>query len=207
MCDHIDYFFTSVSPFTWLGHQALLDIAGRHGKRVAYRPFNMMEVWEVSGAVPPARRSPTRQRYRLVELQRTARMRGLKLKPIPKTFPTDPAQADHCIVAITENGGDPGDFLFCVGEALWRDERQVADKEVLGELLRHCGHDPDRILALAAQDRIAEIRADNTRAAIAADVIGAPAYVYSGEVFWGQDRLDDLDEMIGSGRGAFSPQV
>lgn len=205
MPDSIDYYFTSVSPFTWLGHRTLVGIAERCGKAVRYRPFDLMGVWEVSDALPPARRSPTRQRYRLVELQRVAEMRGEKIITQPSNFPTNPALADHCIIAIQEAGDDPGEFLYRVGQAVWSHDRQVADEEVVGELLEKCRHDSQAILDAAGQPQAAQIRAANTRAAIEADAIGAPCYVYRDEAFWGQDRLEHLEAMITSGRVAFKP--
>jgi 2-hydroxychromene-2-carboxylate isomerase len=204
MTDAIEYFFTSISPFTWLGQKRLVEIAARHGKQIHYRPFNMMQVWEVSDAVPPAKRSPTRQRYRLVELQRVAHMRGHNINLHPANFPVDPTLADHCIIAIGEQGGDCGPFLFSIGEAIWSHDRNIADRKVLVELLEANGHDSAIILDRAQKDEAAQIRVKNTEAAIAADAIGAPTYVYAGETFWGQDRLEYLDEMIASGRAAFA---
>lgn len=206
MTDRIDYYFTSVSPFTWMGHQTLVQIAGRHDVPIRYKPFSMPDVWAVSEAVPPAKRSATRQRYRLVELQRVARFRKLDIRTKPEHFPTDPTLADHCVIVIQEAGGDPGPFLFRAGEAVWIKDRQIADASVLREILRESGQDAEAVLQKAESTEIAAIRKANTQDAIEADAIGAPAYVYKGEVFWGQDRLEYLDEMITSGRVAFKPE-
>ena len=203
LAESIDYYFTSISPFAWLGQKTLVDIANRNGKKINYRPVNMAGVWEVSGSVPLNQRSETRRRYRLIELQRIAEQRGLVLNTQPGNFPTDPELADRCIIAIGEIGGDPGEFYFKAGEALWRDERQIVDADTLGELLQATGFDPELVLKNANDKKSAEIRENNTRDAVAADVIGAPAYVYRGEVFWGQDRLELLEAMIVSGRQPF----
>lgn len=203
MSGSIDYFFTLISPYAWFGHTQLVDLAARHGKQVVFRPVDLMGVWEVSGAVPPAQRSPIRQRYRFLELQRFAEFRGLDLKLKPKHFPTNPLLADCCVIAIEEAGGEPAGFAFGVGEAVWSLDRQIADEAVLAELLEKHGHDASAILARAGTDEIVAMRKANTQAAIEADAIGSPTYVYNGEVFWGQDRLDLLDRMIMSGREAY----
>lgn len=204
MAENIDYYFTLVSPFAWMGHQQLLQIAGKHGVAINFKPVNLAGVWEVSGGVPPAQRTPTRQRYRLIELQRIAEQRGLHLNVMPQHFPTNPLLADCCVIAITEAGSDPADFAFSVGEAVWSRQLQVADEAVIAELLEKCGHDPAAIIARAGTEEIIAKREANTKAAIDADAIGSPAYVYKDEVFWGQDRLDLLDRMIASGRDAYS---
>lgn len=204
MSDTIEYFFTTVSPFAYLGHKTLADIAARNGKSVTFRPFNLGGVWSVSGAVPLGERPPTRQRYRLLELQRIAEMRGEELKLHPEHFPTNPELADRCVIAIADSGGDPAEFAYAVGRAVWAQDRQIANEAVLGELLEATGQNAAKVLETAASDAVAGIRQANTDAAVAADAIGAPSYVYRGEVFWGQDRLELLDRMIASGRDAFT---
>jgi len=204
MASHIDYYFTCMSPFAFLGHDALVRVAEKHGKEIRFKPFDLFKVWEISGAVPPAKRPPVRQRYRLLELQRIAEMRGIALNLKPAFFPTDPSLADHCVIAIANGGGNPAAFARSVGEALWVRDLQIADDGVIGDLLNGAGHDSAAILAAAADPAIAATRQQNSDDGIKADAVGAPAYVYDGEVFWGQDRVDYLDHMIASGRKAFS---
>jgi 2-hydroxychromene-2-carboxylate isomerase len=204
MATEIDYYYTSTSPFTWFGHKAFCSVAKKHDKTIRYKPVNLMEVWKTSGAVPPPQRPPMRQRYRLLELQRIAHFRGLSVIPQPDSFPANPERADLCCIVLAERGDDPGDFLFSVGEALWSQDRQIADESILAELLTKAGFDGDAVVATSKEAEYAEIRNSNSQDAIALDVIGAPSYVYEGEVFWGQDRVDYLDNMISSGRAAFS---
>lgn len=203
MTTSIDYYFTCVSPFTFLGHDALMEVAARHGCKVNFKPFNMYDVWEVSGSVMPMKRTPTRQRYRLVELQRVAELRGLDIVLKPTHFPTDPTLGDHCTIAIIESGGDPAAFVRSIGEALWIKDQLVSDETVIGDLIEVAGFDRAAIMEKAASQKVLDIRAANTREAIDNDAIGAPAYVYKDEVFWGQDRIDYLDRMIATGREAF----
>lgn len=207
MSNSIDYYFTSISPFAYLGHKKLMDIAVTHGKTVNFKPFNIFGVWEVSGAAPPAERPPVRQRYRKIEIQRAAVMRDVCMNPSPEFFPTNPAPADLCISALAHSGADAAKFSQEVGRAVWERNQQVADEAVLVSILNECEHDGEAIFALSKSDQIAAIRESNTQEAIAADAIGAPAYVYNGEVFWGQDRLEYLEQMIASGRRAFSSNV
>ena len=202
MSASIDYYFTAASPFAYLGHDFLMEIAAKHGKEVNFKPFNIMAVWEKSGSVPPGQRSLTRQRYRLVEIERVALMRNIKAMAAPTNFPTDPTLADHCICALDLEGINPAPFTRAVGQALWEQDKQIADEATLKALLETCGHDAEQILTIAHSDQATERRAQNTSDAIEQDAIGAPAYVYAGEVFWGQDRLEYLDQMIGSGRDA-----
>lgn len=204
MSHSIDYFFTSISPFAYLGHDALLDIARKHGCKVNFRPFNLAGVWASSGAVPLPQRPAVRQRYRLIELQRFAEYRGIDLNLAPAHFPVDPTLADHCAIAISQSGTRPADFVRSVCEAVWTRDMNIADRDVLANLIKAAGFDDEAILENAGSEGVAAIREENTKAAVAHDAIGAPSYVYKGEVFWGQDRLDYLDRMIASGRDAYT---
>lgn len=200
----IDYYFTSISPFTYLGHKAIGEVAARHGATLVFKPINLGGVWAESGAVPLPKRSPMRQRYRLIELQRSAELRRLPINPRPAHFPADPTLADHTAIAIVEAGGDPADYLALVFAALWAQDKDIADAAVLAEALTATGHDADAVLAAAGTDATAAIRARNTDEAVAADAVGAPAYVLDGEPFWGQDRIEYLERMLATGRAAFT---
>jgi len=204
MSSQIDYYTTSASPFAYMGHKAIIAVAEKHGVKINLKPMNLLGVWEISGATMPADRPPVRQRYRLLELPRIADYRGLKIIPQPSNFPTNPALADHCLCVLIAEGKDATNLAFKIGEALWTHDRQIADEAVLAELLESEGHDAKSVLSRANEDDIAELRAKHTQEAIDADVVGAPGYVFGGEVFWGQDRIEHLDAMIASGRSAYT---
>ena len=207
MSSTIDYYFTSVSPFAYIGHKALMNIADKHGVSVNFKPFNLMGVWENSGAVMPGERPLVRQRYRILDLQRAAEIRELNVNPKPVHFPTNPTNADLCVCAAVISGNDAASLAHEFGRAVWERNLQIADEEVLGSIITELGMDGDKILTLSKSDEATQMRAENTESAVAADAVGAPAYVYKGEVFWGQDRIEYLDQMITSGREAFLAEI
>ncbi|MBL4893019.1 MAG: DsbA family protein [Rhizobiaceae bacterium] len=206
MSDHIDYYLTVVSPFAYIGHKAFFDMAAKHGKSVNIKVFNVADVFGNSGALPLPKRPPVRQRYRLLELQRSSELRAVELNTKPAHFPVDATRAELCACALVNQGKDIEPFLLAISETVWIKDLNIADEAVLSEVLEACGHDAASTLAASHEASSAELRAANSEAAIAADAVGAPAYVYDGEVFWGQDRIDYLDRMIASGRAAFKPE-
>ena len=200
----IDYFFTLVSPFAYLGHRALLDVAKEHGAEVNFRPVALMGVWEHSGAVPLPQRPQSRQDYRLIELQRWREKRGVPLNLHPKHFPTNPTLADRSVIALVEAGADPADYAGAVLRACWAEDKDVAEADVLAGLLEQAGHDAGAILAAAQSDAVAAIQKANTEAAVALGVVGAPGYVLNGEPFWGQDRIELLADALAASRSPYS---
>jgi 2-hydroxychromene-2-carboxylate isomerase len=201
----IDYYLTILSPWTYLGHSPLHDIAQKRGAAIRYKPMPIGTVFEATGSLPLAKRPPARQRYRWMELQRWRDRRGLPLTLKPAHFPLDAARANKAVIAVIENGRDPAKLIARMLKGVWADELNLAEDAVIARLLADEGFDAASTLTAAGSDAIAAIYEQNGADAIAADVFGAPGYVLDGEVFWGQDRLELLDDALASGRVAYHP--
>jgi len=204
MTSTIEYFFTAISPWSYLGHDLFVQTAAKHGARVVYKPTNLNAVFPATGGLPLAKRAPARQKYRLVELKRWKDKRGLPLNLQPAHFPTDPSLADRCVAAIAEAGGDPDDFLARAYRAVWAFDRDIADEHVIEALLSDSNQDARAVIDAARSDAIGAIYEANTREAIDKSVFGAPTYVLGGEPFWGQDRIDLLADALESGRAPYT---
>lgn len=204
MTKAIDYYFICSSPYAYLGHKAFRDLAARHGATIRYRPIDIGGVWANSGSVPLRERPPLRQRYRRIELQRFAEWRDLPLNLNPKYFPVDSALADKIAIALVEKGKDPAAFVWRAHCGVWANEEDIADAVQLAIYLEAEGHDAQPLIEFAQGARAEEIRQENTREAAEGDAVGAPVYVYRGEPFWGQDRLDLLERMLQTKREPFA---
>ncbi|MBF9024683.1 2-hydroxychromene-2-carboxylate isomerase [Rhodobacterales bacterium HKCCD6035] len=189
---HIDYYFSTISPYTYLAGKRLEEIAAAHGATIRYRPLDIIALFARTGGTPPAERHPARQAYRLQELQRQSKKTGLALTLKPAFFPTNSAPSSYAIIAAqNEGGGDLAELVHGVTRAVWREEKNIAEDDVILAALTAAGFDPslaDRGLLSGAEEYAA-----NLEAAVEAGVFGAPFYVVDGVMhFWGQDRLDDL---------------
>ena len=189
---HIDYYFSTISPYTYLAGKRLEEIAAAHGATIRYRPLDIIALFARTGGTPPAERHPARQAYRLQELQRQSKKTGLALTLKPAFFPTNSAPSSYAIIAAqNEGGGDLAELVHGVTRAVWREEKNIAEDDVIRAALTAVGFDPslaDRGLLSGAEEYAA-----NLEAAVEAGVFGAPFYVVDGVThFWGQDRLDDL---------------
>ena len=115
----IDYYFTLVSPYAYLGHRLLVALAARQGALLRYRPVRLGKVFENSGGLPLAQRPRARQAYRFLELQRWREKRGLSFNLKPKFWPFDVTLADRFVIAVTAVRKDPDPFLRRAFAGIW----------------------------------------------------------------------------------------
>ncbi len=193
---HIDYFFATISPFTYLTGSRPAEIAAAHGATITYKPLDIMGLFARTGGTPPKDRHPNRQVYRLQDMRRRANVAGLPLNPKPAFWPTNPAPSSYAIIAAQNaGGGDLGALVHCFGAACWADERNIADDDVIRDCLTAAGFDPK--LADSGLLTGADTYASNLEEAVLRGAFGAPFFITdTDERFWGQDRLDDLDKYL-----------
>ena len=203
MSAQIDYFYTHLSPWAYLGHQELLRIAEKHNATITFRPVNLAVLFPLTGGIPLGKRHPARQNYRFIELQRWAEKRGISINYKPAHFPVDIMLADTLGILLQEKGGPIATYSRKVFEAVWQKDLNVADEKVLIAILNELGLDADNLIEAAKSAEMLEAYTVNSRMAEAANAIGSPTYLLNSEPFWGQDRLDLLEDALKSGRGPY----
>ena len=193
----IDYFYSLLSPYTYLAGDRLEQIAGRHGAQINYRPVDFFRVLPETGGQPVPKRHPFRQEYRLQELTRLSERAGVAFNLHPAHWPVDGTAASNAVIAAGQAGADMGMISRAFLSAVWAEERDISDAATIAAILSEHGIDQGRL----DLDAAAAGYAANTDLAFESGVFGAPFYIVDGERFWGQDRLDYLDWHLG-GRGA-----
>jgi len=193
----IDYYLSPMSPWTYLGHARLADIARRHGATINVKPVDFGRIFPVSGGLPLPKRAPQRQAYRLVELKRWRDHLGVPLTIEPKYFPYDSNLASRLVIAAdTRGAGAAMRLAGAILKACWAEERNLGDEAELFKVVSEQGLEPRWLIAAAKSDE-GQVRYDElTQEAIDLKVFGAPTYVYNGELFWGQDRLEFLEKSL-----------
>ncbi len=188
----IDYFFTTISPFTYLAGNRLEEIASRHAATIRYVPINAPVLFPRTGGQVLAERHESRKTYRLQELRRWSRRLDMKLDLQPAFFPANPAPSCYAVITAAQvGGGDLAGLAQAFPRAVWAEGRNIADDEVVQEIVAGYGFDPKAINR--GMFAAAETYASNLEEAITRGVFGVPFYLVGDERFWGQDRLEDLD--------------
>jgi 2-hydroxychromene-2-carboxylate isomerase len=196
MTKFVDYYFTPMSPWTYFGHARFLDIARRHGAEIRYKPAQFQRIFAASGGLPVAQRPKQRQAYRMAELERWRKFLGMPINLKPKHVPVPTERADRLIVAAKQTGADPGALAEALMRACWIEERDISDEATLAEIAAACGFDGAALVARAAGPEAGAEYDAHTAEAIERQVFGAPTYLYRGEPFWGQDRLEFVERAL-----------
>lgn len=190
---HIDYYFATLSPYAYLAGDRLERLAEKHNATITYKPLDILALFARTGGTPPKDRHVSRQEWRAQEMPRQARKLGMPLNLKPAHWPTNAAPSSYAIIAAQNaDGGDLGLLCRLFLTAVWAEERDIAEDAVVRDCLERAGFDP----ALADSGLLtgAETYAQNLEDAVKANVFGSPFYVIdTGQSFWGQDRLDDID--------------
>lgn len=199
MTKTVDYFFTPISPWSYMGLERFLGIAKRHRAQVNFKPCNLGDVFAATGGLPLAKRPPARQAYRLQELERWRDYLGIPLTIKPKYFPANDSLAARMIIAAKREKLDCGRLAMAFHKVTWTEEKDIASPDVLKDAADGCGFDGAALLKAAESDVVKEEYAANTREAIERGVFGAPTYVYKDQIYWGQDRLDFVERALAKG--------
>lgn len=195
---HIDYYFATVSPYTYLAGTRLEAIAERYGASLTYKPVDLPALYARTGGTPLPERHPTRVEYRAQELQRWPQKLGMVFNLKPAHWPVNAAPSAYAIIAAqAAGGGDLGALVHGVTRACWAEEQDISQDAVIRDCLQASGFDPS--LADSGLLLGAETYARNLDDAVASGVFGVPFYVVdTGQKFWGQDRLEDLEAHLAS---------
>jgi 2-hydroxychromene-2-carboxylate isomerase len=194
--DVIIYYFWTMSDWAYFGGDRLEALSRRYGVPIDYRPVDLPKIYARTGGILLGQRSKQRQDYRIAELKRWRERLGIPLNIEPKYFPVDQDASSKLIVAAKRAGLPLGPLTQAIMRALWAEDRDIADEPTLRQIGAPLVPDIDALLtASKAPDVQAEYESYTERAP-ADGVFGSPFYLYGGDVYWGQDRLDFLAEAV-----------
>ncbi len=196
MTKTIDYYHFLISPWSYLAIGRFNEVAARHNAKVNYKPIAVMPTFEKMGGVPPAKRHPSRQRLRMDELKRWSKFLNVPMNFTPAFFPAGCSLASKMVLAAGNDNLNAGALSDAVLTAVWNKEKNVADEAVIVDIANTCDLDGQALLTAAKSDALNDQFLAVTDEAHNGDVFGSPTYVYNGEIFWGQDRLDFLDRAL-----------
>jgi 2-hydroxychromene-2-carboxylate isomerase len=171
-------------------YPAAARIEASAGIAVEWRPFLLGPIFAGQGWTDsPFNLYPAKGRYMWRDLERICARDGLGFRR-PSVFPRNGLLAARVALIAAEEGWC-GDFTRAVYRANFAEDRDIAQPEVIGGILAALRRPAAEILARAASPEIKQRLKAQNEAAMALGIFGAPSFIVDGELFWGNDRLDE----------------
>ena len=186
----IEFWFEFASTYSYLAASRIRESAQRARVAVTWQPFLLGPIFAEQGwNDSPFNLYPAKGRYMWRDLERLCRRDGLALTR-PSQFPRNGLHAARIACVGLAEDWLPA-FVERTYAANFARDADIGDPHVLAEILGGIGAAPEPILAAATSPANKQRLRDQTDRARALGIFGAPTFVARGEIFWGNDRLDD----------------
>jgi 2-hydroxychromene-2-carboxylate isomerase len=191
----VEFYFDLGSPATYLAYTQLPKICAQTDSNLIYIPMLLGGVFKATGNASPAM-IPAKGRYMFEDLDRYAKRYGVPLKFNPH-FPINTLMLMRAVTGIQLRQPERfRAFIDCLFNALWVEGRALDEPATVAAVLIEHGFDPQEVLALTNDESVKTALKDNTDTAVKRGVFGAPSMFVGSQLFFGQDRLDFVEEAL-----------
>ncbi len=186
----LEFWYEFASTYSYLSVMRIGKLAAEAGVPVRWCPFLLGPIFAERGwDTSPFTIYPERGRYMWRDVTRRAGSHGLPFRR-PGVFPRNGLLAARVALVGLEQGWCP-EFTRAAFHAAFAEDREIGEWEVLSEILRSIGRDPDHVHTQAHAPANKAALRGRTENARARGVFGAPSFFVGDELFWGDDRLED----------------
>ncbi len=192
------FYFDFGSPNAYLAHRVLPGIEARTGTAFRYVPVLLGGLFKLTGNQAPMlafANIPHKLAYERREMERFITRHALTAFRMNPHFPVNTLQLMRLAVAADAEGVLPG-YAEAMFHFMWEAPRKLDDPAVIAATLADAGLPADRLIALAQDDAIKAGLIANTQAAYDHGVFGSPSFLVGSELFFGKDRLPDVEAEI-----------
>lgn len=204
MAPTVEFHFDFGSPNAYLSHRVIPAIEGRTGARFTYVPVLLGGIFKLTNNQSPMQQFKgvkNKNEYQMLELQRFIRRHGLDKFRMNPHFPVNTVQIMRGAVAAELDGMLPG-YVEAVFQHMWETPKKMDDPAVIEAALTESGIDGRRILERIQDQAVKDKLLANTEATVARGTFGSPTFFVGAEIFFGKDRLRDVeDEIVAQQRG------
>ena len=195
MSKQVEFYFDFGSPYTYLAYHQLPKITAKRNATIVWRPMLLGGVFQSTGNRSPIE-IPAKGRYSLIDLQRWARHFGVPMTMNPH-FPINTLQLMRGAVAYQLRGEEEFQrYLAAIFGAMFERPRNLGQAEQVAAVLQEHGFDAAEFPALISDPTVKDRLKRNTEEAVTRGVFGAPTFFVGEQMFWGQDRLDFVEQAL-----------
>lgn len=194
----LELIFDFGSPNAYLSMKALPDLLDRTGADLVITPCLLGGIFKATGNKAPMIQyadAPAKLAYENLEMRRFIARHGLVKFRINPHFPVNTLTIMRGAI-VADDEGNLDDYVDAVNRAMWEDGLKMDDPEVIADFLSANGFDGPALLVRTQEPGIKAKLVANTEAAVARGVFGIPTFFVGGEMFFGKDRLAQVEEVL-----------
>jgi 2-hydroxychromene-2-carboxylate isomerase len=198
MTPKVEFHFDFGSPNAYFAHKVIPGIEQRTGAKFDYVPILLGGVFKLTNNQPPMvqfKDVKAKSDYMKIEIVRFIRKHGLTKFKMNPHFPVNTVQIMRGAVAADADGQLPK-YADVVFRHMWEDGLKMDDPEVIRAALDAVGLDAARTLARIQEQDVKDGLLKNTQASVARGTFGAPTFFVGNEIFFGKDKLRDVEDEI-----------
>ena len=194
----LELIFDFGSPNAYLAMKALPDLLDRTGADLLITACLLGGIFKATGNKAPMIQyadAPAKLAYENLEMRRFIEKHGLSKFRLNPHFPINTLTIMRGTI-VADDEGVLDDYIDAVNRAMWEDGLKMDDTEVIATFLSANGFDGPALLARTQEPAIKAKLAANTEAAVARGVFGIPTFFVGEEMFFGKDRLGQVEEVL-----------
>lgn len=196
MSTTLEFYFDFGSPTAYLAYKRLLQLSEQYDLDIEYRPILLGGIFKATNNTSPAM-IPAKGAYmNQHDLPRFSKRYGVPLTFNP-FFPINTLNLMRGAIAA-QHQGCLDKYLQVVYDAMWQEGKDMGEVDVVHASLSAGGLDADALLAQSQDPDVKAELISNTEAAVARGAFGAPTMYMNGEMYFGQDRFDFIEETLRS---------
>jgi 2-hydroxychromene-2-carboxylate isomerase len=186
----LTFWYEFASPYSWLAAERIEALAATADIEIDWRPFLLGPIFVAQGwTTSPFNLYPAKGNNMWRDMERLCALMALPPLTRPDPFPQNSLLAARVATALPD-ASRPA-FTRAVYRVEFAHNQPIADRAVIARLLRDCGVDADAAMAAAETPQNKAALRAATEQARALGIYGAPSWVTgAGELFWGNDRLE-----------------
>ena len=194
MSKTLEFYFDFGSPTAYLAHKRLQQLSAQYDLLIDYKPMLLGGVFKATGNTTPVA-IPAKGQYMLVhDLPRFARRYNVPLNINPH-FPINTLHLMRAAIAAQRLDCMPA-YVNAMFDAVWVDGKNMGELDVIAQTLADNELDSEALMALSQDPEVKAQLISNTEAAVERGIFGAPTLFMDGEMYFGQDRLDFVEEAL-----------
>ncbi|WP_420822521.1 2-hydroxychromene-2-carboxylate isomerase [Sphingopyxis lindanitolerans] len=195
----LELIFDFGSPNAYLTLKALPELLDRTGADLVITPCLLGGIFKATGNKAPMVQyadAPAKLAYEHLEMRRFIARHNLAKFRLNPHFPVNTLIIMRGAI-VAENEGVLDDYVDVVNRAMWEDGLKMDDAEIIAAFLSANGFDGPALLARTQEPAIKAKLVQNTEAAVARGVFGIPTFFVGDAMFFGKDRLDQVEAALG----------